>query len=115
MCKNTYTTLLPLLSEYKDKEKWHKKQNYFCKDCGRQIIGDHALTYKGCHSSIIQKILMMFVHGIGITDMSVIEDISVKKVLSVLVNSNRIITPKQNNITIGKEVDELVVRRIKFG
>jgi len=28
--------------------KKNKKQNYFCKDCNRQFIGDHALTYKGC-------------------------------------------------------------------
>jgi transposase-like protein len=71
------------------------KQNFLCKDCGRQFIGDHALTYKDCHSSIIQKNLLMLVRGIGIRDISVIEKVSIKKVLSVLVNSNKIITPKQ--------------------
>ena len=69
-----------------------KKQNYLCKNCGRQFIGDHALTNKGCSSKLIQKILLMLVHGIGIRDISKIEEVSVKKVLSVLVNSNKIIT-----------------------
>ncbi|MBD7946968.1 IS1 family transposase [Psychrobacter sp. Sa4CVA2] len=27
--------------------KSYGKQNYQCKDCKRQFIGDHALTYKG--------------------------------------------------------------------
>ena len=48
---------------------------------------------------------MMFVRGIGITDISVIENVSVKKVLSVLVNSNRIITPKQQHYD-SLEIDE---------
>ena len=30
-------------------------QNYLCKDCGRQFIGDHALTYQGCHSYLYHK------------------------------------------------------------
>jgi IS1 family transposase len=97
------------LPKYKSKEKWQKtkfgKQNFLCKDCGRQFIGDHALTYKGCHSSIIQKILLMLVRGIGIRDISVIEKVSIKKALSVLVNSNKIITPKQQYYDC-LEVDE---------
>ncbi|MDP8032663.1 transposase-like zinc-binding domain-containing protein, partial [Acinetobacter pittii] len=28
------------------------KQNYQCKDCKRQFIGDHALSYLGCKSGI---------------------------------------------------------------
>ncbi|MDK4556369.1 IS1/IS1595 family N-terminal zinc-binding domain-containing protein, partial [Kingella kingae] len=28
----------------------NRKQKYFCKDCCRNFIGDHNLTYKGCHS-----------------------------------------------------------------
>jgi IS1 family transposase len=47
----------------------------------------------------------MLVRGIGIIDISVIENISVKKVLSVLVNSNRIITPKQQHYD-SLEIDE---------
>ena len=75
------------------------------KDCGRQFIGDHALTYKGCHSDLNHKILKMLVRGVGIRDVSDIEDISVKKVLSVLVNSKQIITPKQPHYD-SLEVDE---------
>ena len=47
----------------------------------------------------------MLVHGIGIRDISKIEEVSVKKVLSVLVNSNKIITPKQQHYDC-LEVDE---------
>jgi transposase-like protein len=70
-------------------KKYNKKQNYLCKDCGHQFIGDHALSYKGCHSCLIQKILLMLIRGIGIRDISVIENLSIKKVLSVLVNSHQ--------------------------
>ena len=83
----------------------YKKQNYLCKNCSRQFIGDHALSYKGCHSYLIQKILIMLVRGIGITDISAIENVSIKKALSVLVNSNRIITSKQAHYD-SLEVDE---------
>jgi transposase-like protein len=47
-----------------------KKQNYLCKSCGRQFIGDHALSYKGWHSALIHKILLMLVRGIGIRDIA---------------------------------------------
>jgi IS1 family transposase/transposase-like protein len=89
----------------KNSKKSSKKQNYLCKDCGRQFIGDHALTYKGCHSELIQKILLMLVHGIGIRDIAEIEKISINKVLSTLVNSNHIISPKQSYYDT-LEVDE---------
>ncbi|WP_162270466.1 IS1 family transposase, partial [Acinetobacter gandensis] len=36
----------------KNGKKSYGKQNYQCKDCKRQFIGDHALTYNGCHSRI---------------------------------------------------------------
>ncbi len=32
--------------------KLYGKQNYQCKNCKRQFIGDHALSYRGCHSGI---------------------------------------------------------------
>ena len=81
----------------KNGKKSSQKQNYFCKNCGRQFIGNHALTYKGWYSELIHKILMMLVRGVGIRDISEIENISIKKVLSVLVNSNHILKPKQNH------------------
>ena len=45
----------------KNGKKLSKKQNYLCKDCARQFIGDHTLSYKGCHSGLVQKILLMLV------------------------------------------------------
>ena len=89
----------------KNGKKSYGKQNYFCKNCSRQFIGDHALSYKGCHSELIHKILLMLVRGLGIRDVSEIERISVKKVLSVLVNSNHILKPKQSHYD-SLEVDE---------
>ena len=47
----------------------------------------------------------MLVRGNSITDISVIENVSIKKMLSVLVNSNRIITPNQEHYD-SLEVDE---------
>jgi transposase-like protein len=72
------------------------KQNYLCKNCSRQFIGDHALTYKGCHSGLIKRILLMLVRGIGIRDISAIQEVSIRKVLSVPVNSNYAITPRKS-------------------
>jgi IS1 family transposase/transposase-like protein len=89
----------------KNGKKSSKKQNYLCKNCSRQFIGDHALTYKGWHSCLIQKILLMLVRGIGIRDIAEIENISINKVLSTLVNSKHIISPKQSYYDI-LEVDE---------
>ena len=81
------------------------KQNYLCKSCGRQFIGDHALTYKGCLSEVKRKILLMLVRGVGIRDISVIEGISIGKVLSVLAGSIYKIVPKQRHYD-ELEVDE---------
>jgi len=81
----------------KNGNKSSKKQNYYCKNCGRQFIGNHALNYKGCHSALNAKILRMLVHGIGIRDVAEIENISINKVLSVLVKSNHKIKPKQRH------------------
>ena len=41
----------------KNGTKHDDKQNYLCKDCKRQFIGDHNLTYPGCHSGIDRTIL----------------------------------------------------------
>ena len=53
----------------------------------------------------VLPLLKMLVRGVGIRDVSDIEDISVNKVLSVLVNSNQIITPKKLHYD-SLEVDE---------
>lgn len=89
----------------KNGKKSYGKQNYACKDCGRQFIGDHSLTYKGCLSELIQKILLMLVRGIGIRDIAVMEKVSVKKVLSVLIRSDHKICPEQGRYDC-LEVDE---------
>ena len=59
--------------------KSYGKQNYLCKECRLQFIGDHALTYKGCSSVINKRILKMLTRGVGIRDIADIEQISVKK------------------------------------
>lgn len=81
------------------------KQNYRCADCGRQFIGNHALTYKGCHSDLSGKILRLLVRGVGIRDIAEIEQVSVAKVLSVLVRSERVVAPKRKHYQ-SLEVDE---------
>ena len=72
-------------------------QNYMCKSCNRQFIGDHNLTYKGCRSSLSKKIELMLVRGIEIRDIAEIEKISIGKVLSVLTKSKVILRPKQTH------------------
>ena len=52
-------------------KKSYGKQNYQCKDCKRQFIGDHALTYNGCHSRIEDKIRLMTVRGCGISRIAI--------------------------------------------
>ncbi|WP_392419900.1 IS1 family transposase [Capnocytophaga canis] len=90
----------------KNGNKKNKKQNYLCKTCKRQFIGDHNLTYKGWASHIAAKILLLLARNVGIRDIAEIEKVSIKKVLSVLVNFNREIKPKQNKYK-SLQVDEL--------
>jgi IS1 family transposase/transposase-like protein len=90
----------------KNGKKTYHKQNYLCKSCGRQFIGDHALRYKGCHSKLYKRIEKMLVRGVGIRDIAEIEDISTAKVLSVLSKSKHVITPKCSYYA-KLEVDEL--------
>jgi len=72
------------------------------------------LSYKGWHSELIHKILMMLVRGIGIRDISEIEKMSIKKVLSVLVSSKHTIKPQQNHYD-SFEVDERLLSLPKYG
>ena len=68
-------------------KKSYGKQNYQCKDCKRQFIGDHALTYNGCHSRIEDKIRLMTVRGCGVRDIAIIASVSIGKVLSTIGSS----------------------------
>jgi IS1 family transposase/transposase-like protein len=77
------------------KKSYKNKQNYLCKDCSRQFISDYCLDYKGCHSSINQRIKNMFVRGLGVRDIAFLEEISFRKILSVLVNCSTILSCKQ--------------------
>ena len=81
------------------------KQNYQCKDCKRQFIGDHALSYLGCNSGITRKILQLMVRGSGIRDIAEVERISIGKVLRTLTESAYQIQPKQSHYE-SLEVDE---------
>ena len=81
------------------------KQNYQCKDCKRQFIGDHALSYQGCNSGITRKILQLMVRGSGIRDIAEVERISIGKVLRTLTESAYQIQPKQSHYE-SLEVDE---------
>lgn len=81
------------------------KQNYQCKGCKRQFIGDHALSYLGCNSGMTRKILYLMVRGSRIRDIAEVERISIGKVLRTLTESIYQIQPKQNHYD-SLEVDE---------
>ena len=75
----------------------NQKQKYLCKDCRRNFIGDHALTYKGCHSQIKQRVLHMLAEHCGIRHITRLEKISCGKVLSILATSLYRSKPKQQH------------------
>ena len=89
----------------KNGKKSYQIQNYLCKDCNRQFIGDHALKYNGCHSELYQKIELMLVRNVGIRDIAEIENVSINTVLSILTKSDKKITPKQKYYDV-LEIDE---------
>ncbi|MDR1055560.1 MAG: hypothetical protein LBL90_07020 [Prevotellaceae bacterium] len=78
-------------------KKPYGKQNYLCKKCERQFADGHALRYKACHSSPTQKILLPLVRGVDIRDTAEIENISIKKILPVLLCSRHMIQPRQES------------------
>ena len=89
----------------KNGRKVNGKQNYQCKDCKRQFIGDHALSYQGCNSAISTKILHLMVRGSGVRDIAEVEHISIGKVLKTLSQSAYQIQPKQIHYE-SLEIDE---------
>ncbi|MDR1956020.1 MAG: IS1 family transposase, partial [Treponema sp.] len=76
-------------------KKSKSKQNFICKDCGRQFISDHERTYKGTYSWVKNLIKIMLVRGIGIRDISVVLCVSITTVLKVLKSGKYKIQPKQ--------------------
>ena len=81
------------------------KQNYLCNDCNCQFIADHNLSYCGCASELTKRITKMLVRGCGITDIAEIEEVSIKKVLSVLTGTHVVLEPKKAHYD-QLEVDE---------
>ncbi len=80
-------------------KSYSEKQNYLCKDCQRQFIGDHNLSYSGCHrpatrSGLAQRLRRMFVRGMGIRDIAEVEQISLGKVLHWLSKLKLVPQPK---------------------
>jgi transposase-like protein len=76
-------------------KKSNGKQNYLCKDCGRQFISGQDITYRGCLSGVVNLVNTMFVRGIGIRDISTILKISIIKVLKVLTSGTYRIKPRE--------------------
>jgi IS1 family transposase/transposase-like protein len=74
-------------------KKSNHKQNYRCKDCGHQFIGDYEKTYRGSLSWITGLIKIMLVRGIGIRDISAVLKISITKVLKTLKSGKYKIKP----------------------
>lgn len=85
--------------------KRDRKQNYRCKHCGRQFIGDHHLTYLGCHSKANRQILLMLARCCGIRDIEAITRCNRGKILKTLVQSNYEIQPNKKHYS-RLEVDE---------
>ena len=75
------------LYQWQYKEKWKKvdgKQNYQCKDCKCQFIGNHTLSYQGCYSGITTKILHLMARGSDVRDIAEVERVSIGKVSRTL-------------------------------
>jgi transposase-like protein len=51
---------LPQSQHIPEREKNKAKQNYLCKECGRQFISDHERAYKGTLSWVKNMIKIMF-------------------------------------------------------
>lgn len=81
----------------KNGTKKNQKQNYKCKDCGRQFVSDYFLKNQGSKSTIDKKIILMLVRGVGVRDIAVIENVSVNKILKTIEKSNYEIIPRQKH------------------
>jgi IS1 family transposase/transposase-like protein len=79
----------------KNGKKRNGKQQYLCRDCGRQFISDSEKTYEGTLSIITTLILRMLVRGSGIRDISFVLQASITKVLKTLRTSKYKRTPQK--------------------
>jgi IS1 family transposase/transposase-like protein len=89
----------------KNGRKGNGKQQYLCRNCGRQFISDNEKTYKGTLSIITTLILRMLVRGSGIRDISFVLQVSITKVLKTLRTSKYEIKAKKTHYDT-LEVDE---------
>lgn len=89
----------------KNGSKVDGKQNYQCKICKRQFIGDHALDCQACHSGIKTKILHLMARGSGIRDIAEVERVSIGKVLRTLSQSKYQLQAQQSHYET-LEIDE---------
>ena len=87
-------------------KKAYKPQNYLCKDCGRQFIADHDRKYKGAMVWFTDAVKRALVRGCGIRDIAAILEVSIGKVIAILVGSSYDIKPKQQHYA-RLEVNEL--------
>ena len=85
--------------------KSYGKQNYLCQDCKRQFIGDHNLSYQGCHSKADKTIRLMTANCCGIRSIARITGYSKDKIQRTLRLSKYEITPRKSDYAI-LEVDE---------
>ena len=102
----------------KNGTKSYGKQNYLCKDCHRQFVGDHNLTYRGCHSQADKNIWKMTVRRCGIRDICTITGYSRDKIQAALKRNQHQIIRNKSIIPLWKLMNfiHLLVRKsIKFG
>ena len=107
-CVHTNYRLLSSLQRKQYKENGfddNQKQRYACKDCTRRFIGNHHLTYKGCHSQADELIWEMTARGNGICDICSITGYSKDKVQAALQRSEHEIEPTQKHYDV-LQVDE---------
>jgi IS1 family transposase/transposase-like protein len=86
-------------------KKYNSKQNYRCKDCGRQFIAEADRSYTGRLQGIGELVKRLFVRGSDVRDISFIVCISIKKVLKVLTMSIYQLKPKRKHYN-ALEIDE---------
>ena len=77
--------------------KGNGSQNYLCKTCKKQFVGDREKKYRGSLSWTAALIKSMFVRGSGVRDISAVLRVSVKKVLKTLKSTKYRIQPRRKH------------------
>jgi len=87
-------------------KKSYGPQSYLCRDCKKQFTADSDRKYKGTITGVVDAVKRAMVRGCGIRDIAAIFEISIGKVLKILVESRYDIKPKQQHYEC-LEIDEL--------